>query len=340
MGYRLQIIFIFSIIKASLVFTADSYKCDISRCSIANLDTNTCVWSHPLTNATDSSQVFDISLKCAVGTECAADYSDKNVTCSDVPARKHLVDGDVCANNTDCASNKCNNLKCEGLNETEVCTSNLGCKIGARCVFKEAVGNCRALAKTSEACGVIEDCENNLGCLLPNKVCMPLFSLTDGSTVQLGGDFLCASAKAYKGYCVSTVLNESSDECKIVNGTKQDTCKYNVTGLPNTTDPTMTSGCQCSKAYSDRNFCEYPTTNSNWKSLVSNLKSIANGDNLKKHTTRRFEWDFATRKQFLTIGTYPAYKDADECAINIDAGNAFIKTSLVLISAFVMILFA
>jgi len=342
LGSRKILLFIL-VISASYIYCQESYKCNVFRCSQFNLDNGQCIYSHPLnTNSTSDSQIFDINLNCPTGTRCLPIYDANNKTCQAVATPVNLVDGEICRNNTDCASNICNNEKCVGKEENSVCTRSEECKIGFYCEKATNASlslNCLRQKKSGETCENDHHCSNNFGCLSKNKTCIEYFSLDDGEANE-DNILLCKNMKIAKGHCVSTKLDQTTDECLPNNGTLQKECSYTTTGLPaNLTDKSYKAPCACSRQYSNRNFCEYDTQNPQWQKLINAMKEHFYHDSLKKHTVRRGVLDYDLRRLYETTIEYPTYKDADECAINIEVNSSFTKISMIFVLSLVFILF-
>jgi hypothetical protein len=329
---------LFTISSISLIYSQESYQCNVYKCASNNLKSSQCIYSHLMpTNTT----LYEISLTCPSGTYCPAIFDSQNQTCVTLSAPKGLVEGEICSNNTNCASNICNSPKCQGLAANAVCTDHAQCGIGYSCASSSnntEVKNCKLQGKLGESCDSDYDCQNNLGCYHKNKTCVQYLSLLDGSQVNDFEDMLCQNMKAVKGHCVSTKLLQDSDECTAINGTLQQKCEYNATGLPSGNETTFKTNCQCSKAFANKNFCEYDTINPNWQKYISKLVEYFNNHAQGKHTKKRFEYDSDLNKMSLTVGQYPQYKDADSCIINLELSSGWIKNSFISLLFFALAL--
>ncbi len=319
----------------------NTYQCDVYRCSLFSMNSNQCIYSHAFNSSVaNSSLAYDISLTCASGTYCPATYSNSNVTCTSTPTPKYLVDGEACTNNTNCASNICNNNLCSGIQTLGVCTVNSQCKIGSYCgklTEDSLVSNCVEQKVQGQPCTTDLDCKNNMGCYSGNATCLPYFSLADGSLASLSDTILCKNMKVYNNTCVSTVLQQSGDECLANNGTLQTKCQYSYSSTPNAT---YSTDCQCSKAYTNRQFCEYDTQNPNWQKLINAMNEYFNHEAINKHTSRRMDFNYNLKRLSASVGEYPQYKDADDCAINIDIAASYARYSIFLVLGLLLALFA
>lgn len=333
-------LFLFTISSISLIFSQESYKCDVYKCASNNLKTNQCIFSHLMPS---NSTMYEISLKCQSGTFCPAIFESGNQTCITIPSPKNLVEGEICSNNTECASNICNSPKCQGRAPDAVCNDNLECGIGYSCVKSTNntdIKNCKPQRKLGESCETDYDCQNNLGCYHKNKTCIQYLSLPDGSQVNNYEEMLCQNMKAVKGHCVSTKLLQESDECTSINGTLQNTCQYNLTGVPSGDEATFKTPCQCSKTYGNKKFCEYETQNPNWQKYISNLNEHFNKHSQGKHTRTRFDFDLELKKMRLIVGNYPQYKDSDSCVINLELSSGLIGYRYIFMLLFALVLLA
>jgi hypothetical protein len=340
-NFLFRAIFINLTFLLKYILNQNSYQCDIYRCSQFNLQDNQCVYIHPINANSTTQNIFDISLTCGVDKYCPPP-AYTNQSCTVKPINNQLIDGDACRNNTNCASNICNNNKCHGVQAMGVCANNTMCATGLFCgkvATNSTTLNCILQKKVGESCETDFDCVNNAGCYKLNKTCVNYLSISDGTPIHDGGDLLCQNMKVVKGFCVSTLLNQHNDECVANNGTLQKQCVYNVTGFPANTSNTFSSNCQCSRAYSDKSFCEYDTVNSNWQKLINYLKDYFNGDAMKTHTSRRLNFNSNLNRLYTTVKNYPQYKDADDCAIGIDTNSSYLKYSLYFTILGLLILF-
>lgn len=336
----LLVVATYCIINVSLA--TDSYVCNYYHCAGSNLLKNQCIYAHPL-NGTTGPEDYEISLQCEKGYHCLPVWGNANTTCQPINPPAKSLDKEPCKNNTNCYSNKCDNDQCVGKTNMEVCTDNNECAIGFYCkkiTSVTAVSNCVPQEAAGKTCDSDYACQNNMGCYTGNHTCIPYFSLPDGSKVDDSNPFLCQNMKTFNNYCISTKLSQDTDECKAnSDGSLQTECSYSTTGLPsNVTDQTYKSKCQCSKAYYNKNFCKYDTQQSNWQKLINALKDYYNDDALKKHTVNRNQYDFDLKRLFLTVYNYPEYKDADDCAIDIDISSTFSKISTLILALIFIIL--
>jgi hypothetical protein len=310
---------------------SSTYKCDIYRCSQYTLNSLQCIYPHPLfANVTNSSKVYEISLTCPSGTYCPSYYND-NVTCTSVPSPSDRVDGEPCTNNTNCASNICNNGYCEGVANLGVCTITSQCKKGFYCgklTNDSLVKNCVEQKSLNQACDTEYQCKNNMGCYSGNNTCQYYFSLPDGSVASLADSFLCKNSRVHNNICVSTEL-QGGEECLANNGTLQTQCVYKYS--PGESNATMTSQCQCSRTYPNRQFCEYDTINPNWQKMINAVNEYFNHEAVNKHASRKMDFPYPLKRLVSQVLQYPVYKDSDECSINIEISSGYIKYSIYLL---------
>jgi hypothetical protein len=287
---------------------------------------------------------YDINLNCGEGKYCPSIYKNENTTCYPKILLDDRLEGESCKNNTDCASLKCISEKCVALSPKAACHKHSECGIGYYCGKLSSIdntNNCLLQIGFGQKCESDFDCFNNMACRdqddnSANKTCARYFSLKDGS--RSSNSLLCENMKTYKGVCVSTKLNETSGECSYRNGTIQTECKYQIEGMINSNETSFTTKCKCSKAYYDKQFCEYDTKELSWQRLISYLKEYYNHDVEKIHTLKRHAYYYDLKKHYLTVTEYPLYKDTDDCAVNIELASSFNKLSFIILGFIMLIL--
>jgi hypothetical protein len=298
-----------------IIFTinaiANSYNCDIKQCAKKHLDEGICVT--PTIDTEKNITIFDVNINnCKDGKFCPyAVDSTNSIQCSDRPTIYGLFDGQSCTNNTQCASNDCHDSKCLGKAESAPCNQNSECRIGYFCGTKDlssGIKNCLKQRSANETCETDEDCVNNMGCL--NQKCAEYFSATVGTQMKNGNWRLCETGKVYDEYCVSIKLSQESDECKGA----QVTCEYTAEGL--TDRKVIYLMCQCSNAYSDKNFCDIDNSKPEWIKFIEKLKDWYAQHNKNYHTDNRHIYHMDLYKMYKTMTEYPQHKDAENCLVD------------------------
>ena len=295
------------------------YQCNVYECSHdVKLQVDQCVFPH-VDNSTKNT-FFDIDVKsCSSGKFCPALVDPaKNTTCKDrVTLPRTLLDGQSCKLNTDCASNLCNSNKCDGLAESAPCENHNQCKVGYFCGKNNETAiakNCLKQKVMGEKCSSEYDCLNGFGCFKEN--CTSYFSLKNGEK-GVGDNFiLCESGKIMKGTCVTTKLNDASDECK----GNQTHCNYNVTGLGDNVVIENTI-CQCSRAFQDKNFCEMDSNDAKYLKLIADLKSWYTLHNTNFHTVNRHSYHKDLMKNYIYITRYPQFRETENCVMDLEVSE-------------------
>jgi hypothetical protein len=297
------------LILITLVAFIINYKCDIKQCSSKHLDEGFCV--SPTLDTDKNITIFDINVKnCPEDKICpyVVDNS-RNLECSPKPIAFNRYDGQACTNNTHCASNDCINNKCLGKPENSPCNQNSECRIGYFCGTKDissGVRNCLPQRGLNSTCENDEDCFNNMGCV--KNTCVEYFSLPIGSQIENASWKVCKSGKVHNGYCVSLKLIDN-EECT----GQQEFCKYSVEGSVDKKQINLP--CQCSNAYSDKNFCDIDSNRSEWIRFIEKMKDWYSQHNKNYHTDNRHNYHIGLYRLYKTMAEYPQHKDAESCFV-------------------------
>jgi hypothetical protein len=237
-----------------------------------------------------------------------------------------LYPGAPCNYNTDCFSQKCENLTCVGSGNKSICTKNEDCIYGESCRKNETTGQkiCGPQSKDKESCTNDYDCINTHGCY--NKSCIEYFSLPDGHPVEPNPPqtlSLCQSGYQYDMKCASLFLKGGKDfECN-------DDTPCNYTNFDNTTI-VIPENCLCGYNPFGKKYCrlgsaheEYKTNINNLKKLLNNSKNcntverdICNHD--KKYSTKDFNFlanNYTNSK--IIINSYHELINSDKCIISV-----------------------
>ena len=197
--------------------------------------------------------------------------------------------GETCKADTDCNSqngfvSKCDNGKCTGKKQDEVCAGTHECLVGLYCKMEtETQGKCAPQAKLDEACKSNSDCVNSAIC--SNGKCIRLFSLPAGTKLGNGGDTLMTfiacdtGISTEDGYCAKTSYATSTTS-KFVTCKLGDTCTYNLDGNDELKKKTMTQECGCGYNSEGKGYCplSYTADPKAWTDYVDRIrKDFDNG---------------------------------------------------------------
>jgi hypothetical protein len=324
-----------SVLLFALTSIAFCYKCDIKKCATKHLDEGVCVT--PTLDQTKNITIFEINVNnCPEGKICPyVSDGTKDLQCNTRPIQYFRFDGQVCTNNTHCASNDCSSGKCLGKPESSPCNQNSECRVGFFCGTKDlssGVRNCLPQREFNATCESDEDCLNNMGCV--NNKCVEYFSQPVGTYIKEAGWRVCQTGKVYDGYCISMKLVSQTDECK----GEQAFCKYNAEGLPD--KKSIDLRCQCSYAYSDKNFCDIDSSRPDWIKFIEKLRDWYSQHNRNYHTDMRHNYHLNLFKMFKKMTEYPQHRDTDDCLIDwelSDLSCGFLRYGLAIFMALMII---
>lgn len=153
-------------------------------------------------------------------------------------AKQALLPFDDCSKDEECVSLKCDNHKCKGKLEAEVCKSHEDCDSGLFC--ESLSGQCVKQKEFDQDCTSDLECVNN--CVCNNKKCAFYYTFTNGA--EADNAKACESGYIEDGVCVAGLRTKnpgqpctSDDDCKFIdeNGkvkkTGNCTCGFNA-GTP------------------------------------------------------------------------------------------------------------
>lgn len=304
---RNSLFIIVSLLSIGFILSS-SAECPIQfKCS----SNNTC-------NKTETAE----GIETVTGKQCPyGEYCTPKGECSEY--KRNLYPGFLCTNNTQCISNKCENLTCTGLPEGSGCQTNGYCAKGLFCWN----GKCTKQLPVGSVCSSEFDCVNTAGCYY--GYCTEYLSLPDGIQLQSKEQYsLCKTNYAMiwgDGFyhCTNATLN-SDYECE----DSQELCEYNV--HYNGQDTKAYLKCECSWFNPTRRFCPMGSQNATYINATNNLREYLNSGVKNKHTDRRWTFtDYEVRKDFFWNTEFPKYQEATECGYDALLSVNYIKVSFV-----------
>ena len=214
--------------------------------------------------------------ECPRGTKCSVDPLFQKGKCvnSEYEYEKPAYPGGKCKVNSDCLSEKCQNLICVGSKPGDSCKSNSDCNFGLSCYNEICI-----YPKPKNA-----NCNSTLECQMPflcyNHQCTELFSYDNGQPMEKEFSFLCKSGKVYNNKCnnISNV-NEYCDTEEF-NGK----CAYKD---ENETLLTINENCNCEynsdSSIEGRKKCTLGNKNNEkWNKVLEYYKKAITPENIKK----------------------------------------------------------
>lgn len=309
---RNSLFIIVSLLSIGFILSS-SAECPIQfKCS----SNNTCYMSQI------KEQITTVTAKqCPYGKYCK--YTEANLgECSDY--ERNLYPGFFCTNNTQCISNKCENLTCIGLPESSECQSNGFCAKGLFCWN----GKCTKQLEVGSACNADYQCVNTAACY--NGICTQYLSLPVGIKLQSKTQYpLCQTnyAMIYGDgfyYCTNATLQNDNYECE----DNQDSCDYLV--HYNGQDTPAKLPCECSWFNPTKRYCPMGSQNATYINATNDLREYLNSGIKNKHTDRRWTFtDYEVRKNFFWNTEFPKFKEATECGYDALLSVNYIKVSFV-----------
>ena len=228
--------------------------------------------------------------KTNVNSQCFSQNENKRY-----PGEKCEVDTECFypINNPSSQFHKCEDGRCNGIDDGGICEDNTWCLAGYYC--DKYSGKCREQKSKNENCLDTKECRNNLICL--NRKCSEnLFSLENGEKVPEIDDEefqkkFCKSGEVYENICVGfnevKEMNDnnntnSNDYTKCNFGEK---CLYDFIGL--NYRRRLELSCSCGYNSEGQGYCPkfYDDNNKDWKTYRDVLKN--NYDN-ECHTENRY----------------------------------------------------
>ena len=192
-------------------------------------------------------------------------------------------------NNPSSQFHKCEDGRCNGIDENGICEDNSWCLAGYFC--DKHSGKCKEQKPKDEECLDSKECQNNLICL-KSKCSEELYSLDDGEKLPENDELeiqkrFCKSGEAYDSKCISynetdILADNESDYKKCDFGEK---CVYEVNGL--NYRKIREIDCPCGYNVQGQGYCPkfYDKSNKDWEEYRDIL--IKNYDN-ECHTENRY----------------------------------------------------
>lgn len=275
--------------------------------------------SNNICNKTETTE----GITTVTGKQCPyGKYCTPKGECSDY--ERNLYPGFFCTNNTQCISNKCENLTCIGLSEGSECQTNGFCAKGLFCWN----GKCTKQLAVGSVCTSDYQCVNTAGCYY--NQCKEYLSLPDGSILQSKDQYpLCKTNYALTWddgnyHCTNATLQNDHYECE----DNQDSCNYTI--YFNGQYYTKQLPCECSWFNPTRRFCPMGSQNATYINATNNLREYLNSGAKNKHTDRRWTFtDYEVRKDFFWNTEFPKYQEATECGYDALLSVNYIKVSFV-----------
>ena len=184
---------------------------------------------------------------------------------------------------------KCEDGRCNGMDENGICEDNSWCIAGYYC--DKYSGKCKEQKSKNEKCLDSKECQNDLICL-SNKCSNKLYSLDNGKEVPYNEDKeiqkrFCKSGEVYDSKCVSynDIDGKTSDD-KYKTCNFEDKCVYKVIGLNN--EKTMEIPCPCGYNAEGQGYCPHfhEYSSHDWNEYRNIRKSNYNNE---CHTENRYD---------------------------------------------------
>ena len=191
-------------------------------------------------------------------------------------------------NNPSSQFHKCEEGKCNGIEEDGICEDSTWCIAGYYCDKTE--GKCRAQLKEGKKCYESKECKNNLVCI--NSECKELFSLKDGDKVPEYESYefqkmFCKNGEVINNICVSfndlpdtKISDDKYKECDF-----NSYCEYKINGLESGRKKYVKCGC----GYNDKGqgYCPHyhDYSKDDWDEFRELWKEISDNE---CHTESRF----------------------------------------------------
>ena len=277
-------------------------SCAIYKCENSASNNQYCVQSNYKNALNIKVKLFDIcseDVSCKIGgdpNEIFYNKTDVDAKCYSTiqnkryPGEKCEVDSECVypLNNPSSQFHKCEDGRCNGMDENGICEDNSWCLAGYYC--DKFSGKCKEQKEKKEKCLDSKECQNNLICL--NSVCSEdLFSLEDGKEVPSKEDSeiqkrFCKNGEVLDSKCVKYNDVEqklADDEYKKCNFGEK--CIYKVIGL--NSNRTFEVSCPCGYNAAGQGYCphfhDYSTDD--WEKYRDVLKTNYNNE---CHTENRY----------------------------------------------------
>ena len=202
--------------------------------------------------------------------------------CEEIKINQKKYPGLPCNDNIECFSNKCNNNRCEGVKEGNICNYTFDCEYGKVC--REIDNNnkiCTNPLKENEGCNDDSECDLNYGCYKGN--CTKYFSLKEGEFIGISLSpelSLCQSGYSNEnGVCKTLTLIKEFKECdNIINFCEYSDINGNIIR--------KNDNCLCGYNYDGKKYCSLGSGNSNYTKYINLLRKYRL-DNLNCHHDER-----------------------------------------------------
>ena len=277
-------------------------SCAIYKCEDSDSNKEYCAQSNYKNNYNINVKLYDIcseDVSCKIGgdpNDIFYNRTNINSKCSSEIENKRYP-GEKCEIDTECIYplnnpssqfHKCEDGRCNGMDENGICEDNSWCLAGYYC--DKYSGKCKEQKSKNEKCLDSKECHNNLICL--NSKCSDeLFSLESGAEVPEKEDIeiqkrFCKNLEVYDSICVTyndveaKVADDKYKKCNF--GEK---CIYNVLGLQY--KRRLEISCPCGYNSEGQGYCphfhEYSTND--WEEYRDILKKNYNNE---CHTENRY----------------------------------------------------
>jgi hypothetical protein len=276
-------------------------KCAIYKCEESNSEY--CAKSNYKNVFNIDISLYDV---CSEGVECKIGgdpneifYNKTNINskCFSLVENKRYP-GEKCEVDTECVYplnnpssqfHKCEDGRCNGMDENGICEDNTWCLAGYYC--DKYSGKCQEQKSKNEKCLDSKECQNDLICL-ESKCSDELFSLDDGKGVPKNENKeiqkkFCKSGEVLNSICVS--YNDKEQKTEDNNYKKcnfGEKCIYKINGLGSDVDYEI--NCPCGYNSEGQGYCPHyhDYSENDWNEYKKILKN--NYDN-ECHTENRYD---------------------------------------------------
>ena len=324
-----------------------TYKCD-------NSNSEFCAKSNYKNVLNINVSLYDVcseGVECKIGGEPNEVFYNKtnvNAKCYSIRENKRYP-GEKCEVDVECVYplnnpssqfHKCEDGRCNGMDENGICEDNSWCLAGYYC--DKYSGKCQEQKSKDEKCLDSKECQNDLICL--NKKCSDdLFSLGDGKKVPENEDKeaqkrFCKSGEVYDSVCVSyNDVDKKTDDNKYKRCNFGEKCSYNVTGL--SYNKIHEVNCPCGYNSEGQGYCPHyhEYSKNDWDEYRNILKK--NYDN-ECHTENRYNCykkkDLDKENEYKNkLERGHLFYNSVTCAKKVlDGKFLFVKKLMILLSVF------
>ena len=279
-------------------------KCAIYKCEKVDSNKEYCAKSIYKNIFNINISLYDI---CSKGVECKIGgepnevfYNRTNINskCFYEKVENKRYPGEKCDVDTECIYplnnpssqfHKCEDGRCNGMEENGICEDNTWCVAGYYC--DKYSGKCKEQKVKEEKCLNSKECQNDLICL-NNKCSDELYSLEDGKEVPQNEDKetqkkYCKSGEVYNSVCISySDFDEKVDDNKYKNCSFGEKCIYNIKGFID--KKIMEISCPCGYNEMGQGYCPHfhDYSKNDWDEYKKVLKKNYNNE---CHTENRYD---------------------------------------------------